>query len=91
MPYGGAGVGRHRYVETSTFAEASENVSERFTGYHVLGGAEFRLARWLSAAGEAQWATVPDALGDDPNGVSREFDESDLGGVTVRLKIVVGR
>ena len=70
VPYGGAGVGRHRCMETSEFSEPSENVSERFSGYHVLGGAEFRLARWLGAAAEAQWATVPDALGDDPNSVS---------------------
>ena len=91
VPYGWAGVSRHRYVETSQFSEASENVSERFSGYHVLSGAEFRLARWLGAAAEAQWATVPDALGDNPNGVSHEFDESDLGGATFRLKVVVGR
>ena len=91
VPYGGAGMGWHRYVETSEFSEASENVSERFSGYHVLGGAEFRLAQWLGAAAEAQWARVPDALGDDPNSVSHEFDESDFGGVTFRLKIVVGR
>jgi len=91
VPYGGAGLGWHRYEETSRFAEASENVNQRFTGYHVVGGAEFRLARWIAAAGEAHWATVPDALGGDPNGVSREFEESDLGGVTFRLKVVVGR
>ena len=91
VPYGGAGVGRHRYVETSEFSEASENVSERFSAYHILGGAELRLAQWLGAAAEAQRATVPDALGDDPNSVSHEFDESDLGGVTFRLKVVVGR
>ena len=91
VPYGGAGLGQHRYEETSQFAEADENVSERFTGYHVVAGAEFRLAPWIGAATEAQWATVPDALGDDPNSVSHEFDESDLGGLTFRLKVVVGR
>ena len=91
VPYGGAGVGRHRYVETSEFSEPSENVSKRFSGYHVLGGVEFRLARWLGAAAETQWTTVPDAFGNDPNSVSREFDESDLGGMTFRLKVVVGR
>jgi opacity protein-like surface antigen len=90
IPYGGAGLGWHEYEETSQFADASENVNERFTGYHVVGGAEFRLARWIGAAAEVQWATVPDALGDDPNSVSHEFDESDLGGVTFRLKVVLG-
>ena len=90
VPYGGAGLGWHRYEETSRFADASENVNQRFTGYHVVGGAEFRLARWIAAAGEAQWATVPDALGHDPNSASREFKESNLGGVTFRLKVIVG-
>lgn len=91
VPYGGAGVGWHRYGETSRFAEASsENVDKRFTGYHVVGGAEFRLWRWIGAAAEAQWTTVPDALGDDPNSVSHAFDESDLGGVTLRVKIIIG-
>lgn len=91
VPYGGAGLGLHRYEEASQFADESENVDARFTGYHVVGGAEFRLTRWISAAGEAQWTTVPDAFGDDPNGVSREFGESNLGGVTVRFRIAVGR
>jgi len=91
VPYGGAGLGWHRYQETSAFAEAEENLDERFTGYHVVGGAEFRVLRWLAAAAEAQWATVPDALGGDPNSVSHAFDETDLGGVTVRVKVVVGR
>ena len=72
MPYGGGGIGRHRYEETSEFAEASENVEESFTGYHLLGGVEFRATRWIGAAGELQWATVPDALGQDPNGVSSD-------------------
>lgn len=91
IPYGGGGVGRHRYEETSEFAEDDENVRESFTGYHLLGGVEVRLQRWIAAAGELQWSTVPDALGQDPNGVASEFDETDLGGVTVRVKVVIGR
>jgi hypothetical protein len=82
VPYGGAGVSRSRYEETSAFAEADENIDARFLGYHVMGGAEVRLTHW---------ATVPDALGDDPNSVSSEFEESNLGGLTFRLKVVVGR
>ena len=91
VPYGGGGIGWHRYEETSRFAEASENVDERFQGYHLLGGAELRLAPWIGTAFEAEWATVPDALGTDPNGVSREFNETDLGGTTFRVKVVIGR
>ena len=91
VPYGGAGVSRNRYEETSAFSETDENIDAHFSGYHVMGGAEVRLAQWLGAAVEAQWATVPDALGNDPNSVSHEFEESNLGGVTFRLKVVVGR
>ena len=90
VPYAGVGVGRYWFKETSGFAAADENVDEQFTGYHVLGGGEVRLARWLGLAGELQWATVPDAIGSDPNSVSHEFDETDLGGTTFRFKIVVG-
>jgi opacity protein-like surface antigen len=90
-PYVGGGIGWHRYQETSEFAEAGEDVDEVFRGYHVLGGAEYRVARLLGIAGEAQWATVPDALGQNPSGVSAAFDETDLGGFTVRVKVVVGR
>ena len=90
VPFAGGGVGWHRYEETSEFATDEENVKERHTGYHILGGAELRIARWLAVAGEAQWTTVADALGQDPNGVSAHFGETDLGGRTLRVKIVIG-
>ena len=45
----------------------------------------------MAAAVEGQWAAVPHALGEDPNGVASEFGESDLGGATVRVKLVFGR
>jgi opacity protein-like surface antigen len=89
-PYGGAGVGWYGFKETSQFSTDAENVDDRFTGFHFLGGAEIGLWRWLALAGELQWATVPDAIGDDPNSVSHEFNESNLGGTTFRFKIVVG-
>ena len=82
-PYVGGGAGLYRHAE--------DDVSERHRSLHVLGGTEFRIARWLHVAGEAQWTTVPDALGQDPNSVSAEFGESDLGGTTFRIKIVIGR
>ena len=82
--------GWYRFKETSQFATDGENVDDRFTGFHILGGAEVGLWRWLALAGELQWATVPDAIGDDPNSVSHEFNESNLGGTTFRFKIVVG-
>lgn len=91
IPYVGGGLGWHRYQETSEFAEDDENVNETFQGYHVLGGAELRLARWFGVGGEFQWTTVPGALGQDPNGVSAVFEESNLGGMAFRVRFVVGR
>jgi opacity protein-like surface antigen len=90
IPYAGAGVGWYGFKEASQFSTDAENVDDRFTGFHILGGAEIGLWRWLALAGELQWATVPDAFGDDPNSVSHEFNESNLGGTTFRFKIVVG-
>jgi hypothetical protein len=91
VPYAGGGLGWHRYTEASSFADGAEDVSERFQGRHLVAGAEIRLRSWMGTAVEAQWATVPDALGADPNSVSREFNESNLGGATIRLKVIVGR
>ena len=90
VPYGGAGVGWYGFKEASQFSTDAENVDNRFTGFHILGGAEIGLRRWLALAGELQWSTVPDAFGDNPNSVSHEFNESNLGGTTFRFKIVVG-
>jgi opacity protein-like surface antigen len=89
VPYVGAGVSSHGYRETSRFAEPSENVDERFTGYQFLGGIEYRISRWIGAAGEVQYTTVPDAIGG--GGLSAEFNERNLGGTTFRLRVFIGR
>jgi hypothetical protein len=91
VPYAGAGLGWHRYRETSEFAADTENVLETHTGYHVIGGGEIRIGRWFALAGEAQWTRVPDALGQDPTGASASFGETDLGGAGFRMKVIVGR
>ena len=90
-PYVGGGVGWYRYEESDRFASSSEAVRETFTGFHVLGGAEFRVHRYVGLAGEVAWARVPDALGQEPGSVGTAFDETDLGGTTFRVKVVIGR
>ena len=88
--YGGGGFGQYFFKEESDFADPSENISDRFTGYHVVFGAEFgALASVLKAAVEVQVATVPDALG--TTGASLAFGEHNLGGIQVRVKILGGR
>jgi opacity protein-like surface antigen len=91
IPYAGGGVGWHKYSETSSFADASENVKETFQGYQILGGVEFRLSRLFGAAIEGQWSAVPNALGQNPTSAGTAFNETDLGGTTFRGKVVIGR
>jgi opacity protein-like surface antigen len=90
VPYGGAGLSWHRYRETSKFADGAENVSDLFAGYQLLGGVEFGMARWIAGAMEVQWTSVPDALGRDANSVAGALGESNLGGKTFRVKVIVG-
>jgi len=89
VPYVGGGVGTLEFEETSDFADPGEDVSERFTSYHAVAGVEYAATRWLFVSGELRHAAVPDALG--APGISAEFDESDLGGLSVAVKVLIGR
>ena len=89
VPYVGAGIGWHRYTESSLAASTGDDVSQTFTGFHLTGGAEVPLSRWIAVAGDVHWSRVPDALG-GPNSVGRELGETGLGGSTVRARIIVG-
>jgi hypothetical protein len=89
VPYVGAGFGSYGYTETSEFAEAGENTSARFTGYHIVGGADVKIGGWVRAGGEVEWASVANALG--KGGLSQDLGESNLGGTTIRFIVSVGR
>jgi hypothetical protein len=89
VPYFGGGVGWYTLDEDSPSIPGSETLSSQHMGYHVVGGAEFPLSRWIALAGEVQWATVPGGIGD--SGVSAYFEENDLGGTTFRFKVLFGR
>ena len=83
--YLGGGIGWYTYKEESAFVDPQYNVDEQEIGYHVMGGVETPIlpSFWLGV--EFQWAYVPNVLGEQ--GVSALFEEDDLGGFTVRLKI----
>jgi hypothetical protein len=87
--YGGVGVGKYLYKEDSDFADPAENINARFTSYQVVGGVELDTLRALKTAFEVQYTTVPDALG--TSGASKSFGENNLGGLQVRVKLLVGR
>lgn len=86
VPYGGGGFGFQQYTETSEFASAGDDVSETHGSYHVLGGLELPFSRHLGATAEVLYRWVPDGLG--TGGVSSFYDETDLGGAQVRVKVV---
>jgi hypothetical protein len=89
-PYLGGGMAWHKYRETSEFADAGEDAEFTKTGFQLLGGAEWRVGRWLGIAGEAGWMSVPDAF-TEPSGAAAAFGEDDLGGAVFRVKVVIGR
>lgn len=89
VPYLGGGVGSLRFEETSDFADPGENVNDRFGGFHLQGGVEFLVLRWLAVGGEATWSSIANAIGN--GGVSEHYNEDNLGGTSLRLKITVGR
>ena len=82
--FGGGGVGSVGYAETDDDGE----ISERFTAYHVMGGADVTVWKALQIGAEARYRWVPDGLG--AGGVSDAFNETDLGGSTFRVRIGVG-
>jgi hypothetical protein len=89
VTYVGGGIGSYHFKEESEFAAADENTDERFTSYHALAGMEYGVSKWVFASFEVQYASVPDALG--APGVAADFDETNLGGVSLHVKVAVGR
>ena len=79
----------YKFKETSEFADANENSDETFTSYHALAGVEYAAAKSAFAAFEVQYTGVPNALG--APGVSGEFGEENLGGLSLRGKVSFGR
>lgn len=91
IPYLGGGLGWYRYTETSDFADAGEDVSDTFQGYHVLGGVEYRIGRIFGIAGDAQWTTIPNALEGAASSAADAFGESNLGGLGFAVRFVIGK
>jgi len=89
IPYVGAGVGWYSYKETSSFSDPNENVDTRKNGYLANVGVELRLHRWVGVAVDAQYTHIPDILG--TGGISKDANETDLGGIAARFKLIVGR
>jgi len=85
IPYVAAGVGNVRYKES----DATEVVEESVASYHVEGGVEVRLGRWVAVSGDIGYRHVPDLFG--AGGISGAFQEDEAGGVRagVALRLIL--
>jgi opacity protein-like surface antigen len=88
-PYVGGGLLWTRYEEESSFADASDNVSQTKQGFTAFGGIEIGVWKSLMTGIEGQYRRVPDALGGGP--VSQDFGDTDLGGFAIRFLIGFSR
>jgi opacity protein-like surface antigen len=87
-PYAGAGIGSLRIHETSDFSDEDDETRTRKPSYHVVAGVEWKGRAPVAVAGEIGFTRVPKAL---TGNVADAFDEHDLGGVNLRLRVLIGR
>ena len=90
-PYAGGGVGWYRFSETTEHSTSADDEKTTHAGLHVLAGVETPIRRWMPAAVDGQWAKVPNAFGDSASSVAKLYDEHDLGGFTLSVRIIVGQ
>lgn len=86
--YVGGGLGLFGYKETAEFATAGDDTDDRFRSYHVMGGVHVPVWSAVGVGFDVQRRWVKDAIG--TAGVSQAFEETDLGGLTVRVRFTVG-
>jgi opacity protein-like surface antigen len=88
-PYVGAGMTFFKYEETAEGNDPDENVDESKSGPLFLGGLDVAILSWLHAGGEIRYRQVTDIL--NLGGVSAEFGEDNAGGLTLAVRVSVGR
>ena len=88
VPYVGGGVGWYRASEQAAFSDASEMAERTTPGLHLMGGADVRLWKRFGLGGEVEWSHVPDGLAG--TGVAASLQDTNLGGVSVRMRLLVG-
>ncbi len=88
LSYFGGGVGRVRYEERSPFALPGDDVETTATSYHIVGGVEVKVLRWLGIAGEIRYRWVPNLLGE--GGTSAALDDNNFGGLHAGAGVTLG-
>lgn len=88
VPYAGAGVLWLKYREQTEGDISSDRVSETSSGAVLFGGVDVSVWRFVSAGAEVAWRT---AAVRDPGGALEAFGEKNLGGVSMRVMVSIGR
>ena len=80
--HAGGGLSLQTYDETGAFAQPGDDVHMTNHGFFVFGGVDVTIARWLVAGADAEYRSIPNAIG--AGGISLVYGESNLGGGLVR-------
>jgi len=81
--YGGLSALFLNYSETTPSGTSADNTQETFNGVTIFGGLERGFHKYLIVGVEAQYRSVPNALG--AAGVSQIYNETNLGGFAARI------
>jgi hypothetical protein len=88
VPYVGAGAMWMKYSEKAEGDSGSDSVNETYSGAVVFGGVDVSVWRYVSAGAEVSWRT---AKVKNPGGALEAFGEENLGGLSMRIVVSVGR
>jgi len=88
-PYLGGGLTSYAYEEKSDFDESGDGLQTRHAGLVGVGGVEFRVHKYVGISADGAIAHVTGILGQ--GGVSQDIGESNLGGISARIRFIVGR
>ena len=88
-PYIGVGLTSYAYEERSDFDEPGEGLTARRLGVVGVGGLEFRVHKYVGVSADGAVTHVTGILGQA--GISRDIGESDLGGISARIRLIIGR
>jgi hypothetical protein len=86
-PFIGGGAGQYLYAEKTPFDQSAEFAWHHAASVDGLGGVEFRAAHNIAIAVQGQYTRVPRALA---GGTASTFKESDLGGIQLGVKVLLG-
>ena len=67
---------------------AAENVNVAIRATWSSAASKVRVQNWIALSVDVQYTHVPGILG--TAGISKDVGENDLGGIAVRVKVIVG-